>query len=64
MPQRQTSERAIEVYDPRTDQWSEHVAELPFDTKHVRAFRYHDRLLLESTHNDDARIRLAFVTTD
>jgi len=55
------SDRQIEVYDPATDQWSVALDELPFETRHMRAFAHGDRLLLVSTHHERAQLRVSFV---
>jgi len=55
------SDRQIEVYDPATDRWSVALDELPFDTRHMRAFAHGDRLLLVSTHHERAQLRVSFV---
>lgn len=55
------SERAIEVFDPEQNGWQVAVPELPFETRHARALAYGDHILIVSTHQPDARIRIALV---
>ncbi len=50
---------SIEVYEPATEEWSTALEELPFDTRHMRALLYHHRILLVSTHFEEAQIRVA-----
>ncbi len=50
---------SIEVYHPTTEEWSTALEELPFDTRHMRALVYGHRILLVSTHFEEARIRVA-----
>ena len=53
--------RSIEVFDPATGRWSVAVEELPFDTRHARALTYGHHILVVSTHQPDARIRIALI---
>ncbi|MEM9066909.1 MAG: hypothetical protein AAGE52_00345 [Myxococcota bacterium] len=54
-------DRSIEVYNPATNRWRALETELPFTPKHAQAFDYHGGLLVVSTHNDERRLRLAFI---
>ncbi len=56
----QTSRR-IEVFDPKTNQWSDLGVELPFETRHMRALAYKGHLLLVSTHMDEPRMRVTLI---
>jgi hypothetical protein len=44
-------ERSIEVYDPATDRWSVLLEDAGIEPRHLRAFEYHGRLILVSTHD-------------
>lgn len=56
-----SGERAIEVYSPERDAWSPARATLPFNAQHIRAFAYHDRVLVVTTHDaPEGRMRLFF----
>jgi hypothetical protein len=55
------TDRSIEVFDPATGRWSVAVPELPFDTKHARALAYGHQIMVVSTHQPDARIRIALI---
>jgi N-acetylneuraminic acid mutarotase len=56
------TDRSIEVYDPQLNRWQVAVAELPFDTRHARALAYGKQILIVSTHQPDARMRVALVS--
>ncbi|MEZ4267474.1 MAG: kelch repeat-containing protein [Myxococcota bacterium] len=58
------SDTRVEVYDPATDRWAVAIEALPFDTRHMRALAWGERLLLVSTHQENARMRVAIVETD
>jgi hypothetical protein len=47
--------------DPQSGAFRSVVAELPFDTRHMHAVAFQDRVLLISTHNDAGRIDLAII---
>jgi hypothetical protein len=53
--------RAVEVYDPASDAWRTIIGELPFSTRHARAFVYGERLLVISTHFEERRLLLALI---
>lgn len=53
--------RQIQVYDPENDRWTDLGVEVPFETRHMRALAYDGRLLLVSTHQKEARIRIGLV---
>jgi hypothetical protein len=57
------SDASVEVYDPATDRWSVAVEALPFETRHMRALEWGERLLLVSTHQERASLRVAIVDT-
>lgn len=46
---------SLEVYDPRTDQWSMLIDDLPIEPKHLSVLAYGERLLLLSTHTERPR---------
>ncbi|MBX3246971.1 MAG: hypothetical protein KF901_07305 [Myxococcales bacterium] len=54
-------DRSIEIFDPSTGRWSRAAAELPFTPKHAQAFAWNGRLLVVSTHSEDAALRLALL---
>ena len=54
-------DRSIEIYDPETNDWRRLEEEIPFTPKHAQAFAYHGRLLVVSTHNEEGRLRLAWI---
>jgi N-acetylneuraminic acid mutarotase len=56
------TDRSIEVYDPQLNRWQLTVAELPFDTRHARALAYGKQILIVSTHQPDARMRVALIS--
>jgi len=56
------TDRSIEVFDPQLNRWQLAVAELPFDTRHARALAYGKQILIVSTHQRDARMRVALVS--
>src|SRR6185503_13858037 len=52
----------IEVYDPATNQWSTLTDTLPLDTPtHLRAFEFHDDLLLFSSQQESAKVQVALI---
>jgi N-acetylneuraminic acid mutarotase len=53
--------RSIEVFDPKTSQWSTVVADVGFDTHHASALVYRDAILMASTQNKNGSMTLAFV---
>ena len=55
------TDRSVEVYDPATNTWEVLVEELPFDTRHMHALAYRDRILMFSTHTEDPRSRVALL---
>jgi N-acetylneuraminic acid mutarotase len=58
-----TSTRAIEVYDPATDTWTTSELTLPFESTHVRAFPYRDRVVVVTTHDaPDGQLRVFLFT--
>lgn len=55
-------DKSIEVYDPESDRWSVLVDELPMrDTHQLRAFPFHERLLVYSAQRDDGKVQLLIV---
>jgi len=56
------SDRSIEAFDPAANRWQLAVPELPFDTRQARAFAYGKHILVVSTHQTDAKMRVALVT--
>ncbi|MBK6812347.1 MAG: hypothetical protein IPG81_26385 [Sandaracinaceae bacterium] len=58
-----TSTRAIEVYDTETNTWAASELTLPFESTHVRAFAYRDRVLVVTTHDaPDGQLRVFLFT--
>lgn len=58
-----TSTRAIEVYDPATDTWTTSALTLPFESTHVRAFAYRDRVVVVTAHDaPDGQLRVFLFT--
>jgi N-acetylneuraminic acid mutarotase len=55
------TDRSIEVFDPAQGRWQVAVPELPFDTRQARALTYGKQILIVSTQQPDARIRIALV---
>jgi hypothetical protein len=47
--------------DPASGAFRSVIAELPFDTRHMHAVAFQDRVLLISTHNDAGRIDVAII---
>lgn len=57
------STRAIETYDTAADTWTLSAVSLPFESTHVRAFAYRDRVAVVTTHDaPDGQLRV-FVFT-
>ncbi len=54
-------DRSVEVYDPEANSWRRLETEIPFTPKHAQAFAYNGRLLVVSTHNEEGRLRLAWI---
>jgi hypothetical protein len=55
----------IEVYDPATNQWSTLTEKLPLETPaHLRAFAFHDDLLLYSAQQKTASVQVALIHVD
>ncbi|MFK7999974.1 MAG: hypothetical protein AB8H86_10265 [Polyangiales bacterium] len=52
----------VQVYDPANPEagWNS-VGTIPFSMKHARAMRFEGRLLVYSTHYEEARIRVALI---
>ncbi|MEM1186773.1 MAG: kelch repeat-containing protein [Planctomycetota bacterium] len=46
--------RSIEVYDPPTDTWSTLMDEIPVSPRHMRMMAFRGRLMLVTSHFDDA----------
>ena len=58
-----TSTRAIETYDTAANTWTPSATQLPFESTHVRAFAYRDRVVVITTHDaPDGQLRI-FVFT-
>jgi len=58
-----TSTRAIEVYDTATNRWTSNAVQLPFESTHVRAFAYRDRVAVVTTHDaPDGQLRVFIFT--
>ena len=56
---------AIEVYDPATNQWSTLTEKLPFESAtHLRAFAFHDALLLYTAQHAGSTVQVALVNVD
>jgi hypothetical protein len=55
-----TAQDKVEL-DPASGAFRSVIAELPFDTRHMHAVAFQDRVLLISTHNDAGRIDLAII---
>ena len=52
----------VEVYDPATNHWSTLTEKLPLETPaHVRAFAFHDDLLLYSAQQKTAQVQVALI---
>ncbi|MEO8179274.1 MAG: kelch repeat-containing protein [Deltaproteobacteria bacterium] len=55
----------VEVYDPATNHWSTLTEKLPLETpSHVRAFAFHDDLLLYSAQQQSANVQVALIHVD
>jgi len=55
----------IEVYEPATNHWSTLTEKLPLETpSHVRAFAFHDDLLLYSAQQKTPNVQLALIHVD
>jgi len=55
----------IEVYDPATNHWSTLSDKLPLETpSHLRAFAFHDDLLLYSAQQKTAQVQVALIHVD
>jgi len=56
---------AIEVYEPATNQWSTLTEKLPFESPtHLRAFAFHDNLLLYTAQHTGSTVQVALVNVD
>lgn len=53
--------RAIDVFDPKTQEWSTLDFELPLSTKHLRAVPYGDHILLLTTHYENPQMTLGLL---
>ena len=52
----------IEVYDPATNHWATLTDKLPLDTStHLRAFPFHDDLLLYSAQQKTQNVQVALI---
>jgi hypothetical protein len=52
----------VEVYDPRTDQWSVLLEQLPIeDTHQLRAFAFSDRILLYTAQRNDEQAQVVLL---
>ncbi|HSC85966.1 MAG TPA: hypothetical protein VLC09_01795 [Polyangiaceae bacterium] len=54
--------RRIDVYDPKTRKWSDAGIEIPFTTRHLRAFPYREQILLLSTHNAEGKLFVGLIS--
>ena len=56
---------AIEVYDPATNAWSTLTEKLPFESPtHLRAYAFHDGLLLYTAQHESSTVQVALVNVD
>jgi len=46
----------IEMFDPKTQRWTTVLDEIPISPKHMSMFEYRGRLLVFSTHTDEANL--------
>ena len=56
-----TPNRSLEVFDPAAGRWSTMIEELPIEARHLSAVAYHHALILVSTHQPDATLKLVVV---
>lgn len=52
---------SLEVFDPATNEWTMLLDQLPIEPKHLTMLTYGDRLVLESTHNEDGLVHLVLL---
>jgi N-acetylneuraminic acid mutarotase len=57
------ADRSIDVFDPKTSQWSVHVADVGFDTHHANVAAYNGQIVMASTQNKEGKLQLAFIRT-
>ncbi|MCG8554668.1 MAG: hypothetical protein MJD61_05170 [Proteobacteria bacterium] len=51
--------KSVQVYDPAAKRWQTLIDKLPFNTRHMAALPYRDKILMLSTHQPEARLLVA-----